>query len=196
MAYDGMEYDSGEFGADQSGQLDGMEYDYGDTGGGTSAGSDDVLFTYVPDVSQVMNAGFSSVNAMTGQDIPGAEKVAAPTNTGADMDIEKQSKGLMALFKWDDPRVQAAALTAGMGALSGAGTGYFASKKQEDANKIAQQQVDVNRQLAQSQEALNKSKTSQDLSKFRFQQPRGLIDSTQKPWQPAPFVSPTRRVSL
>lgn len=147
-------------------------------------------------VSQFMNAGQPGTNIMTGKDMPGADKVAAPTNTGTDANVGGGGKSLWQQIMSADPRVQAAMVTVGAGALSGAGAGYMTGKKQDDANKIAQQQVDINRQLAASQEALNKSKTSQDLSKFKFQQPQGLINGAQKPWVPAPFVSPTRRVLL
>ncbi len=162
----------------------------GDTGG-------DVFFTYVDAVTssmaddqaiaQYMNVGFPSVNMTTGQNIPGA-----PTNTGVEANTGKNDKTLVQRIMESD-RALSAAITVGGGALSGLGAGYMAGKKQDDANKIAQQQIDINARLATSQEALNKSKTNQDLSGFRFNQPRGLIDSAQKPWQPAPQVDVTKR---
>ena len=200
------EYDSsGYTWEDPSGQAPGQwadttptqDWSPGDPGGSMSAGSGDAIFTYVESVTpamtsdtaiaQYMNVGFPSVNIETGQNMPGA-----PTVTGPEKE-KSASKGILEAIMDADPRVQAAALTVGMGALSGMGAGYFTGKKQDEANKIAQQQVDVNRQLAQSQEALNKSKTSQDLSGFRFNQPRGLIDSAAKPFQPAPQLDVTKR---
>jgi hypothetical protein len=144
------------------------------------------------EVAQFGNAGQPATNVMTGLDMPGANKVAAPTNTGADANTGKNEKSIFQRIMESD-RSMAAAITVGAGALKGLGEGYFTGKKQDEANKIAQQQVDINRQLAESQTALNKSKTSQDLSKFRFNTPGGLIDSAQKPFQPASQIDVTKR---
>lgn len=167
-----------------------------------SAEGGDTLYTYEPAAREIMSmtdavAGFVGANVGGGKYEMFAQP--APTPTGEESKAAAaatQSKSFWDRLMNADPRVQAAALTVGMGALSGLGAGYIAGKKQEEANKIAQGQLDVNRELAKSQEALNAAKTSQNLGSLQFQQPAGIIGRAQQPWQPAPFVSPARRVSL
>lgn len=170
------------------------------TPGSPSEQSGDTLFQWTDEASQwfgavqqAMNAGQPGTNVMTGKDIPGAEKISGAgngTTTGTDSGDSFISKALNFAkdgIKWDDPKVQAAAMTVGMGALSGMGQRDLAEKKMAQDRELKEREL----KLLESSTAINQQKMAnqQGLSSMKFKQP-GLISGA---FKPAPLVPISQR---
>lgn len=132
---------------------------------------------------------------------PGREAAPATTQEPApsSWSIDGMLKSIKKLYGFDenpenkDPRkndfskaMLAATVPVAGSILAGAASGYFTGKDQEEKNRIAQQQVDVNAQLASSQNAINeqKLKNQGELSNLKFKpSKKGLINNAAR-WVP------------
>lgn len=97
------------------------------------------------------------------------------TGSDSDWSIGKMLTKAWDGIKWEDPKVQASAFKIGSGVVAGLGAGYMGNKKLEQEKELAQQRMDIERQLANTQAA---KMANQNFSSMTFNKPgKGLIYS-------------------